>query len=57
MVYLWEVQEALKRETATLKNQIWAASNGQPIPGYISVEACRFALVIRGEGPEGYHNS
>lgn len=58
MTQLWEVKEAIKRDTTTLKNQIWAEeANGQPIPGCISVEACRFALLLRGEEPKGHHST
>ena len=53
----WEIETAMKRDIITLKNQIWMASNGQPIPGCISVDACRIALIAKGEDGKGFHNT
>lgn len=57
-VYDWEIKKAAKESSNRLKNWIWAAvSAGQPIPGCISVEACRHVLRERGEDGKGYHNT
>ena len=48
MTQLWEVQEAIQKDTESLRNQIMAAAIGQPVTD-ISAEACRFALILRGE--------
>ena len=54
----WEIDKARTFETSSLRNYIWAAvSAGQPIPGCISVDACRFVLLERGEDGTGYHNT
>ena len=57
MTELWEIEKAMQSDTNALRNQIWAASNGQPVPGSISVEACRFVLALRGEEPIGFHDT
>lgn len=58
MVYEWELK-AIKNWTVNeIKNRIWNyVSNGQPIPGCVSVDALRLELVHRGEKPIGYHNT
>lgn len=57
-VYDWEIRKAAKESSNRLKNWIWlAVSCGQPIPGCISVEACRCVLRDRGEDGKGYHNT
>lgn len=54
----WELRKAKKMSTNEIKNHIWSnVSNGQPIPGEISVEALRVELIRRGEEPKGYHNT
>ena len=53
----WMIEKAKAQSTNTLKNWIWEAANGQPIPGCIEVEACREALRERGEDGRGYHNT
>lgn len=57
MVHEWELKKARTWTTTELKDWIWLASNGQLIPGCISVEALRKVLVERGEDGKGYHNS
>lgn len=58
MVYAWELEKIEDWTTKQIKNRIWnAAEGGQPIPGCVSVEALRLALVERGEEPVGYHNT
>lgn len=53
----WEMEKIAKWTTSEIKNRIWSAANGQPIPGSVSVEALRLELIRRGEEPRGYHNS
>lgn len=57
MIYAWELEAARKRTTTEIKDQIWSASNGQPIPRCISIEALRAVLIERGEDGRGYHNT
>ena len=57
MVYNWELMKAREKSTAWLKNWIWLASTGQPIPGCLSVESLRVVLIERGEDGKGYHNT
>lgn len=57
MAEQWEIDKAKGWSTNTIKNYIWMASFGQPIPGCVSVEALREELMRRGEDPVGYHNS
>ena len=58
MIYNWEMDRARKESTATLRDWIWAAvSAGQPIPGCLSVDSCRAALIERGEDGSGFHNT
>ena len=56
-VYDWEIAKARKEGSDRLKNWIWMASTGQPLPGCISVEACRYVLRERGESGVGHHNT
>lgn len=57
-VYDWELKKARKEGNGRLKDWIWlAVSCGQPIPGCISVEACRAVLRERGDDDRGYHNT
>ena len=54
----WMIEKARKESTNTLKNWIWSAvSQGQPIPGCLSVESLRYVLIERGEDGKGYHNT
>ncbi len=57
MINNWELEKARTKDTEWLKNWIWMASSGQPIPGCLSVESLRMALIERGEDPHGYHNT
>ena len=57
MVYQWESEKAKDLSTCTIKNYIWMAANGQPIPGCISIESLRMELERRGEEPKGHHNT
>ena len=58
MVYEWELKEARQKTTNWLKNWIWiGTTTGQPIPGCLSVDALRAALVERGEDGKGYHGA
>ena len=57
MICAWEVEKARKEETSTIKDWIWGAANGTPVPGCLSVEALRFVLIERGEDGKGYHNT
>lgn len=58
MVYDWEMDKIKNWSTNEIKNRIWAeVTNGQPVPGCVSVEALRKELIRRGEKPEGYHNT
>ena len=57
-VYTWELEEARKHSTSTLKNWIWMAVNcGQPVPGSLSVESLRVVLKERGEDGYGFHDT
>lgn len=54
----WELEKARREGNGTLKNWIWKAKTcGQPIPGCISVDACRAVLIERGEDGKGYHET
>ncbi len=58
MVAEWMIEKARKEDTNTLRNWIWSAvSQGQPIPGCLSVESLRYVLRERGEDGSGYHNT
>lgn len=58
MIYSWEIEKAEKESNNKLKNWIWLEiSCNQPIPGCISVDACRYVLRKRGEDGRGYHNT
>lgn len=58
MAMMWMIEKARKESTNTLKNWIWSAvSQGQPIPGCLSVESLRYVLRERGEDGKGYHNT
>lgn len=58
MIDRWEIEEAEKFPSNTLKNWIWiAVSCGQSIPGCLSVESLRSVLIKRGEDGKGYHNT
>lgn len=53
-----EIEKARRESNTTLKNWIWAAVDcNQPIPGNVSIEACRYVLLERGEDGKGYHNT
>ena len=57
-IYDWEIKEASAQTSGRLKDWIFlAVACGQPIPGCISVEACRYVLRKRGEDGKGYHNT
>lgn len=53
----WELEKAREESSNTLKNWIWMASYGQPIPGCMSVDSLRAVLIERGESGKGYHNT
>ncbi len=57
MVYDWELEKIKAWTTREIKNRIWMADIGSPIPGCVSIEALRVELVNRGEEPTGYHNT
>lgn len=58
MAMEWMLEKARKESTNTLRNWIWSAvSQGQPIPGCLSVESLRHVLRERGEDGSGYHNT
>jgi len=57
MYNYWEVMAARDHDTNELKNWLWMATNGQPIPGNIGKDAIRYVLIERGEDGKGYHNS
>lgn len=58
MVEGWEMDMIKTWSTDTIRNWIWLAMEcGQPVPGYVSVEALRMELYLRGEEPKGYHNA
>jgi len=58
MSYDWELKMIKDWDTNKIRNYIWmAVCCGQPVPGCISVDALRNALVIRGEEPIGHHNT
>ena len=57
MVYEWELEKAREKTTNWLKNYIWMAVNGQPIPGCLSIESLRMVLRERGEDGKGYRNT
>ena len=53
----WMIDKARKMSSTELKNWIWMASNGYPIPGCLEVDALRAVLIERGEDGRGYHNT
>ena len=54
----WELEKSRKWSNVQLKDRIWlAVGAGQPIPGCISIDACRMILRERGEDGTGYHNT
>ena len=57
MIYRWEIEKAREKDSSTLKDWIWMAANGNPIPGCLSVESLRAVLIERGESGRGYHNT
>lgn len=57
MAEQWELDKIKDWTTNEIKNCIWMASFGQPVPGCVSVEAMRAELINRGEEPIGYHNT
>ncbi len=58
MIAEWMLNKARQESANTLRNWIWSAvSQGQPIPGCLSVESLRFVLRERGEDGSGYHNT
>lgn len=58
MIQEWMLNKARQESTNTLRNWIWSAvSQGQPIPGCLSVESLRAVLRERGEDGSGYHNT
>lgn len=57
MVYQWELDKVKGWTVSEIKNCIWMASFGQPVPGCVSVDALRTELINRGEEPVGYHNT
>lgn len=57
MVYQWELEKLKDWTVSEIKNCIWMASFGQPVPGCVSVDALRTELINRGEEPVGYHNT
>ncbi len=58
MIHEWEFEHIKDWTVNEIKNHIWAAVDcGQPVPGYVSVEALRAELVRRGEEPVGHHNT
>jgi len=58
MTYKWQVEKAREATTNELKNWIWSAvTAGNPIPGCLTVDACRVVLVERGEDGRGYHDT
>lgn len=57
MTQQWMIEKARKMDNNELKNWIWMAASGQPIPGCLEVEALRIVLIERGEDGKGYHNT
>lgn len=57
MAARWMIEKARKMTNGQLKNWIWMAKNGEPIPGCLSVESLRIVLIERGEDGKGYHNT
>ena len=58
MLQMWMIEKARRESTNTLKNWIWSAvSQGQPVPGCLSVASLRYVLRERGEDGSGYHNT
>ena len=54
----WMVEKARQETSNTLKNWIWdEVTCGIPIPGCISIEACRAVLIERGESGRGWHHT
>ncbi|WP_312810429.1 hypothetical protein [Sedimentibacter sp.] len=54
----WELEKIKSWSTNKIKNWIWmAVSQGQPIPGCVSVYALKVELLNRGQEPTGYHNT
>lgn len=54
----WELEKIQTWTTSEIKNRIWMfVSNGQPIPGSVSLAALRLELIHRNETPYGYHNT
>ena len=57
MVAQWMIEKARKKDSDWLKDWIWMAVRGEPIPGCLDVEALRKVLIERGEDGKGYHNT
>lgn len=58
MIQTWMLEKARLESTNTLKNWIWSAvSQGQPIPGCLSIASLRYVLRERGEDDRGYHDT
>ena len=58
MIYEWELKQARKESTNTLKDWIWlAVACKQALPGCLSVDSLRAVLIERGEDGHGYHNT
>lgn len=53
----WMIEKARKMSNSELRNWIWMASNGAPIPGCLSIESLRRVLIERNEDGIGYHNT
>lgn len=57
-VYQFQIDYARKQSSNDLKNWIWGCVNcGQPLPGPLNLEACRFVLRERGEDGRGYFDT
>lgn len=54
MTHLWEIQEALNQDTDSLRKQLVSQQDREQTSQAISADACRFALVLRGEDPKRY---
>lgn len=54
----YDIEKAMKLTPIEIKNHIWSrVSNGQPVPGCLSLACLRDALRRMGHKPIGFHDT